>query len=258
MRLNPACQVGPHFTKSRLNLQCFISSSVIVFSGRLRAIRRPPTRNASWRVRAGRRVSVRVGLEEGSTEASFSRSPCPQSFAAGGGVTHHRCGESEGRMIRRDTRRSSDGRLARFRRRWIRRIDAFRIIGVQLPESLDQGDGSRRTLPGGFTNRMVPDHRRDAGLAEESADGRYTGFQREFRPCSEVKDAFSRIRRRGFGMNECPAAIENRPSQVFRDVDRWQICRAERRHEENKLQVRHPRILHVERLHGAAIIDGQF
>ncbi len=56
-------------------------------------------------------------------------------------------------------------------------------------------------------------------------------------------------------MDQRPAPIKNRSPQVFRDVDRVQIGRAEGRHEEDKLQIRHPRILDVERLHDAVIID---
>ncbi|TKS60455.1 MAG: hypothetical protein EWM72_01345 [Nitrospira sp.] len=56
-------------------------------------------------------------------------------------------------------------------------------------------------------------------------------------------------------MGERPAPIENRSPQVFRDVDLVRIGRAEGRYEEDKLQVRHPRILDIERLHDTAIID---
>ncbi len=55
-------------------------------------------------------------------------------------------------------------------------------------------------------------------------------------------------------MGECPAPIEHRPAQVFRDVHRVQIGRAERRHEEDELQIRHAGILDIKRLHVAAII----
>ena len=82
---------------------------------------------------------------------------------------------------------------------------------------------------------MVPDKCRNAGLYEERADRGDTGLQREFRSAPEIEDAFFWIRRRSLGMDERPAPIENRSPQVFRDVDRGQIGRAERRHEEDKL-----------------------
>lgn len=134
-------------------------------------------------------------------------------------------------------------------------VDDIRIVGVQLPQSIDQWFGSRRTVPGRFTHRMVPDKRCNAGLQEKGADDGDAGLQREFRSIPEIKDSFFRVRRRGFRMDERPAPIENRSSQVFRDVDVVQIRRAEGRHEEDKLQVRHSGILDIERLHDAAIID---
>ena len=117
----------------------------------------------------------------------------------------------------------------------IRGIDAFGIVGVQLCETIDQGDGSRRAPPGRLTDRMVPNQGRDAGLEEESTDGGNTGFQCEIRSVPEVEGTVAWIGRWSIGANERPAAIENRPAEVFRDVDRRQIRRAESRHEEDKL-----------------------
>lgn len=81
---------------------------------------------------------------------------------------------------------------------WVRRVlglvdegvDAIRIVGVQLPQSIDQRLGSRRALPRGIADRMVPNKCRYAGLEEERTDRGDTGFQREFRSVPEIEDTF--------------------------------------------------------------------
>lgn len=106
-------------------------------------------------------------------------------------------------------------------------IDASRIVGVQLPQSIDQGFGSGRALPRGIADRMVPNKCRDAGLEEERAYRGDTGFQREFRSVPEIEDTFFLICRRRYRMDQRPAPIKNRSPQVFRDVNRVEIGRAE-------------------------------
>ncbi len=47
-------------------------------------------------------------------------------------------------------------------------------------------------------------------------------------------------------MDESPAPVKNSSPQLFGDIDRFQIGRAECRHKKNELQVRHPGILDIE------------
>jgi hypothetical protein len=52
-------------------------------------------------------------------------------------------------------------------------------------------------------------------------------------------------------VKESPTAIKDGLPEFRGDIDRLQICRAERGHEQDELEVGHARILHIERRHGA-------
>ena len=96
----------------------------------------------------------------------------------------------------------------------------FWIVGVQSPESVDEGQGCRRTFSGRIADRMVPENGRDTSLAQQSADGRGACLHREIRSLAEIQDSFSRIGRWHVGAYESPTAIENSPAKVFGNVDR--------------------------------------
>lgn len=96
---------------------------------------------------------------------------------------------------------------------------------------------------------MVPHHSGDVGIKEKRSDRRSTGIEGEFRSSSQIKHAFVRIRGWCLGVKESPTAIKDGLPEVRRDIDRLQLCRAERGHEQDELEVGHSRILNVERRH---------
>ena len=112
-----------------------------------------------------------------------------------------------------------------------RRIDDRRMVGIQLPQSIDQRSGFRCAGHASLAHRMVPHQGRNVCLVEEGSDRGSTGVEREFRSSSEVQHACLRGGGWWFGVNEGPAAIKDRLPQFLRDIDRRQICRAECRHE---------------------------
>lgn len=112
-----------------------------------------------------------------------------------------------------------------------RRIDDRRMVGIQLPQSIDQRSGFRCAGHASLAHRMVPHQGRNVCLVEEGSDRGSTGVEREFRSSSEVQYACLRGGGWWFGVNEGPAAIKDRLPQFLRDIDRRQICRAECRHE---------------------------
>jgi hypothetical protein len=130
-----------------------------------------------------------------------------------------------------------------------RRIDDCRMVGIQLPQSIDQGNGFGRAGHASLAHRMVPHQGRNICLVEERSDRRSAGVERKFCSSSEVQHAFLRDGRWWFGVNEGPAAIKDCVPKFFRDIDRSQICRAECRHEQDELEIGHARILNIERRH---------
>ena len=93
------------------------------------------------------------------------------------------------------------------------------IVGVQSPESVDEGQSCRRTFSGGIADRMVPANSRDTSLAQQSADGRGASLHCEIRSLAEIQGSFSRIGRGDVGAHESPTAIENSLAKVFGNVD---------------------------------------
>ena len=76
------------------------------------------------------------------------------------------------------------------RRTTVRRrrgIDDFRVVGVQLPKSIDQRLCSGGTLTCRTADRMIPDKLRDAGLGQEGPDGRQAGFERQIGAVTQVE-----------------------------------------------------------------------
>lgn len=96
---------------------------------------------------------------------------------------------------------------------------------------------------------MVPHQGGDVCLVEERSNRRSTGLERELCPSSEVKNAFARVGGWWLGVNQCPTAIKDRLSKVFGHIDGREICCAESRHEQDKLEVRHFGIVNIERWH---------
>ncbi len=152
--------------------------------------------------------------------------------------------------------RTVSGRLAyltQLTRRGVFWIDDFRGFGVQLPKPIDQWFGRRRALVSRFTHWMVPCNCPNTGIREYRADRRYTGLQCQLRTLSKIEQAFLRISRWRFGMDERPATIKHGGSKCRRNIACPEISRAEGRHEQNELQIRHPRILDIQRRHGRAL-----
>lgn len=97
---------------------------------------------------------------------------------------------------------------------------------------------------------MVPHQSGDVGIEEKRSHRGRAGIEREFRTSSQIKHAFVRIRGWCLGVKESPTAIKDGPPEFLRDIDRLQIGRAERGHEQDELEVGHSRILNIERRHG--------
>lgn len=103
---------------------------------------------------------------------------------------------------------------------------------------------------------MIPGNRRNSGVAQDRLDRFQTGIQREFVPMAKIQHALALRDRRRAGMNQCPTTLEELVSDRLRNIQRRQIGRAERRHEQHKLQIRHTGIVDIQRLHDGAIIGG--
>ena len=86
--------------------------------------------------------------------------------------------------------------------RFIGEIDVARIVGVQFRQSVDEGEDFRSALPAWFTDWMVPHQCVNISFNEERANGRYAGFQREFRSSTKVQDTFLGVCWSGFGVDE--------------------------------------------------------
>ncbi len=135
----------------------------------------------------------------------------------------------------------------------IRRINDRRMVWIQLSQSIDQRKGFRCAAQAGVTDRMIPHQSGDVGVKEKRSNRGHTGIQREFRPSTQIEHALLRIRRRCLGVKKRPAAIKDRLSQFFRDIDRRQIRGAERGDEQDELEIRHSGILNIERGHGRSL-----
>ena len=136
------------------------------------------------------------------------------------------------------------------------RIDDGRTIGIQFPQSIDQGKGFRCTVHAGFTHRMVPHQSWNVGIQEKRSDRSRTGIERELGSSSEIKHAFLRIGWWIVGVNEGPAAIKDRLPQFLRDIDGREICGAKCRHEQDKLEVGHSWVLDIKGRHDHPLSEG--
>ncbi len=61
------------------------------------------------------------------------------------------------------------------------RIDGRRVVGIQLPQSIDQGNGFRRAGHASLAHRMVPHQSRDVCIEEKRSDCGSAGIERELR-----------------------------------------------------------------------------
>ncbi len=143
-------------------------------------------------------------------------------------------------------------RRTTVRWRW-RGIDDFRAVGVQLPKPIDQRLRSGGTLTRRTADRMIPDKLRDAGLGQEGPDGRQAGFERQVGAVTQVEYPFFGIRRRRIRVDQGPTTIEDARTERLRHVDILEVRRAESRHEEYELQIRHSGITHVQLGHNEAL-----
>jgi hypothetical protein len=128
---------------------------------------------------------------------------------------------------------------------WWRGIDDVGALGIQLPKTIDQRLRGRGTLTRGITDRMVPHQLCDACLGQQRSDGRQARLKRQIRPLSEIEDPLSRIRWRWIRIDQRPAAVKDMGAERPRYIDVLNVRRAERRHEEHELQIRHPGISEV-------------
>lgn len=131
-------------------------------------------------------------------------------------------------------------------RGWIN--DLWRIR-VQLAESVDQWDCFGCAVHPWFTHGMVPHQCGNIGVQKQRTDRGDTGFQRELSAVAKIEHSFFWICRWLICLCECPATIKNRLPKILRDINRSEICRAQSRHKQNKLEVRHFRMLDIKGLH---------
>lgn len=96
---------------------------------------------------------------------------------------------------------------------------------------------------------MVPHQRRNVSLKEERSNHGSARIEGELGPTSKVKNPVLRIDRWYLSVYQRPASVKNGFPKIRWEVDRFQIGRAESRHEENKLKVRHFGVLNIERRH---------
>ena len=135
--------------------------------------------------------------------------------------------------------------------RWVTgRIDDCRMVGIQFPQSIDQGKGFRCGGHASLAHWMVPHQGCNVCIEEKRSDRSSAGIERELRSPAQIKNAFFRIRGGCLGVKESPAAIKDRLPKFLRDIDRRQVCCAECRHEQDELEVRHFWVLNIERRHG--------
>jgi hypothetical protein len=135
----------------------------------------------------------------------------------------------------------------------IRRIDDARVIRIQSPQSIDERTGFGRAVHTGITHWVVPDQGGNVRLKEECSDRRCTGVECELCPSSEVKHSLFRICWRWVRVDERPTAIKNCLPELGREVERRQIRGAKGRDKQDKLQVRHSRILNIKGCHRAPL-----
>ena len=103
---------------------------------------------------------------------------------------------------------------------------------------------------------MVPGQCSHSGIRKNLPDRGDQRIKRQLRAKSKVQHALSRVGRRRLRTDERPAAVKDFPSQVFRDVQGREAGRAQSRHQQNKLQIRHARVLDIQALHSDNINRG--
>src|SRR6267143_6014964 len=215
-------------------------------------------------------VSRKSPLESRKTSGSISKTPgmsvvvtrtmllfvrLSVSHARTGGTGAIQKFQVQGSKFRK--RRTSDletlACLALLTRRRVLGIDDLRRIRVQLPKPINQRLRGRRALVGRLTHRMVPGEGMNTGIRQQRADRGQTGFQRQFRTLAKIEHTLLGISRRRLGMGERPTTVEKGGPKFRRHIQCREISRAEGRHEQNELQIRHPRILDIQRRHGRAL-----
>jgi len=132
-------------------------------------------------------------------------------------------------------------------------IDDLRRIRVQLPQPINQRLRGRRTFAGRLTHRMVPGEGTNTGVRQQRADRRQTGLQRQFCALAKIEHTLLRISWRRLGVDERPTTVEESGSKFRRHIQCREFSRAEGRHKQDELQIRHPGILDIQRRHGRAL-----
>lgn len=82
---------------------------------------------------------------------------------------------------------------------------------------------------------MVPDERGDAGFSQQGADRRDASLEREISALAKIKNPLLGILWWRIGVDQGPAPVEDSDAQVLGEINRVEIRRAERRHEEHEL-----------------------
>lgn len=103
---------------------------------------------------------------------------------------------------------------------------------------------------------MVPGQCGDSGIRKNLADRGDQRIERQFRAKSKVQHALSRVGGRRLRADERPAAVKDFPPQLFRDIQGCESGRAEGRHQQHELEIRHARMLDIQGLHDDNINRG--
>ena len=126
-------------------------------------------------------------------------------------------------------------------------------LGIELRESLDQRIGFGRARTGGVACCMVPGQDSDSCFGESRAYRFDHRLHSELGPGTKVQDPILQsARRRGF-VNERPAAIENRGTESFRNIEHGQTRRAECCDQQHELKIRHLGAMSIKCLHDRSL-----
>ena len=139
-------------------------------------------------------------------------------------------------------------------RRWSGWVNDLWSIGVQLAESIDQRHCFGCAIHAWITNGMVPHQSGNLSIQEQRTDCGHTGFKRQLRAMAKIEHPILWICRWCVCLSQGPATIKNSLPKVLRDIDRGEISSAERRHEQDKLKIRHSRVLNIKRLHTVPLL----
>lgn len=100
-----------------------------------------------------------------------------------------------------------------------------------------------------IADRMVPHQLRDPSFHQQRPDRRKAGFERQIRAMAQVEHALFGIDRGRTHIDQRPAPVKYAGAKRFGHIDILDVRRAERRYEQDELQIRHAGILNIQLRH---------